>query len=68
MSTFRELFDEDEREDLLLAMQARLRQVENRLHKAKHTEQATNVVTVERLEQHINRLNNIIATLVEESN
>lgn len=68
MSTFRELFDDDEREDLLLAMQARLRQFENRLEKAKHTEQATNVVTVERLEQHINRLNGIIATLVEESN
>jgi hypothetical protein len=68
MSSFRELFDEQEREDILLAMQARLSQLEARLKKAQHTEQATNVVTVERLGTHINRTLGIIATLVEESN
>ncbi len=67
-NTFRELFDEDERDELLFAMNARLNSFESRLARCRTTEQATNVVTEERLERNIIKCKRIIATLVNESN
>lgn len=68
MSTFRELFDEADREELLVAMQARLNQVKSRLVKAFNTETAGNASTQERLGEHVAQCNRIIRTIIEESN
>lgn len=69
MATFRELFDEAERNELLVAMQARLNQLKSRWTKAMHrTEQAPNQGTLDRLDAEIERAQRIIATIVDESN
>ena len=68
MSTFRELFDEQDREELFVAMTARKNALVSRLNKARdRTEQAPNVFTMERLEQGIDRAERIIKTILEES-
>lgn len=69
MATFRELFDEAERNELLVAMQARLNQLKSRWTKAMHrTERAPNQGTLDRLDAEIERAQRIIATIVDESN
>lgn len=68
MSTFRELFDEQDREELFVAMTARKNALVSRLNKARdRTEQAPNVFTMDRLEQGIDRAERIIKTILDES-
>lgn len=68
-TTFRELFDEDEREEIFLALNARLSSLKSRFKRADTgTEQASNVVTLARLEVKIIRLERMIRTVCDESN
>ena len=68
MTSFRILFDEKEREELLTAMYARKAQLVSRRNKARdRTERAPNEVTLSRLEAAIERAEAIIQTIMEES-
>mgnify|MGYP001619422610 CR=1 FL=1 len=69
MATFRELFDEAERDELLTAVIARKNALVSRRNKARdRTEQAPNAATIERLEKGIEMNERIIKTIIEESN
>lgn len=68
MTSFRILFDEREREELLIAMNARKAQLVSRRNKARdRTEHAPSEVTLGRLEAAIDRAEAIIKTIEEES-
>jgi alpha-D-ribose 1-methylphosphonate 5-phosphate C-P lyase len=68
-ATFRELFDEEEREEMHIALTARVNGLKSRLKRANEgTEQAPNQVTIERLEQNIAMVQRMIRTVAEESN
>lgn len=67
MASFRELFDEDERNELLLAMQARQNHYRAALKRSMNTETAGNASTHERLQQDIQRCEEIIRTICSET-
>ena len=67
-STYRELFDEQQRDVIMLAMQARTSQLRSRLKACLRGESAKGVQTAERLEFDIRVLEAIMRTLAEESN
>lgn len=67
-NTFRELFDEEEREEIYHALKARLTSMRSRRKQALRTETAGNQTTIDRLEDNIERLESMIATVLEESN
>lgn len=68
MASFRELFDEQEREEILLAMQARETAYKGRIKAALRGETSRGVVTVDKLEAKLDMVQSIIKTLIEESN
>ncbi len=62
-NTFRELFDQDEREEILVTMNAKLSSYKSRLKRCRDTEQATNTATEDRLENKIAKIKGIIDTI-----
>lgn len=66
MASFRELFDEREREEIILAMQARESQLKSRMQRALRGETARGETTAERLEMQLDLVRSIIKTLCEE--
>lgn len=69
MNTFRELFDERDREEIVSALQARQNILEARIQKLRNAERATDAVS--KLDQHEERLgylNDLIKRICEESN
>jgi hypothetical protein len=68
MTTFREVFDEQEREELLVCVQSRLTQVRGSLRRAHRTETSRNAETIERYENHIAMLERMICSITEEAN
>ena len=69
MSTFRELFDERDRDEIVSALQARQNILEGRIAKLRNGERATDAVA--KLDQHEERLdylNDLIKRICEESN
>lgn len=67
-STFIEMFDESEREELMLAVTARISAIKSRLKRANATETSPNLVTIERLETRLELLQGIEYTISQESN
>lgn len=66
MASFRELFDEQERNEILQAMQRRRSDIANRLKTNRRGETARGVVTEEKLELQLDMIDSIIKTIHEE--
>lgn len=67
MSTFRELFDENERNDIVTAMLARRTYLHGMKRQANRRETVPNQSTLDSIDERIERTDRIIKTLNEET-